>query len=170
SPILRQSFCSITFTARYAEFSRTSTSTTSQLRHFDSEHARNPFLHDHDFFFDPVALDSSTQTLQGFLKGFETQPKRSVMHRNHDLCIQLSKGLDRLLRIHVYFPSRRRVIRSNRQQSDLCRQTLADLREPGKISAIPAVKNRSRAKVQVISTKATVKIVENTGAPMMTRC
>src|SRR5665213_1078317 len=99
----------------------------------------------------------------------ERQFERAVVHRHKNFCAQILERLHRLVRPHVNFPKRRRVIRADGQQRDFRRNFPADFLEAVKIRAVARVINFPALMLQYKSAVAAMQIAQRPRAPMLAR-
>ena len=123
--------------------------------------------HYEDFFLDSVSASGCEQSLRGLMEWFEAETETSVMHRNQRLRAKLQESLHRLFWIHVDFAASWRFIRANWKQRHLNVITVADFLEPGKISAVAAMKNRASVRRDDKSAKIAMRIGKESGTPVM---
>jgi len=63
------------------------------------------------------------------------------MHRHEHAATELKKGSHRFLRVHMHFAFARCVVRADRQERDLYRETLSNFPEALEVSAVAAMEN-----------------------------
>ena len=103
------------------------------------------------------------------MERLEAETETSVMHRNQRLRAKLQESLYRLFWIHVDFAASWRFIRANWKQRHLNVITVADFLEPGKISAVAAMKNGASVCRDNKSAKIAMRIRKEPGAPVVAR-
>ncbi len=123
--------------------------------------------HHKNLFLNAVSTSGPKQALRWFIERLETERKRAVMHWDQRLRTELEKRFDRFLRIHVNFAAGHRIVSANGKQCDLDVKAVADFLEPGKVSAVAAVKNRAAIRRDDEPAKVTMQIREEPGAPVM---
>ena len=101
---------------------------------------------------------------------FVAEAEGAKMHGHESFRLELDEGIDGLLRVHVDIAFRGGVVGSYWQKGDFHRQALADLAEAIEVGAVATMKNRASCILDMESTKPTVRVVQNAGAPMAGRC
>src|ERR1700730_4159230 len=132
--------------------------TTHQLLY----HHRRTLCHDENLIFDATKAGGGEQTRRRLIERFVSQTEASVMHRHQSLTAQFLECLDRLLRIHVNFATRRRVVGADGKQRDIDRVALANFLESRKVGTVAAMKNRAVIDGDNESTKVAMQIREKT--------
>src|SRR5260370_32892452 len=91
------------------------------------------------------------------------------MHRDQSLRMKLEKCFHGFLGIHMNFAASGRFISANGQQCDLDLVAITDFIESREVSAVAAMKNHAAIRRGNKAAKITMRIRQETSAPLMTR-
>src|SRR6266567_651586 len=99
-----------------------------------------------------MRLGFPLQKLQRLIDRLMGETEGSIVHGHHPAGVQVEKSPSRVTRIRVHVAEGRRVIGSDRQQSQFRIQSLPNLTEARKVRRVPGVINRMPAIPQYVAT------------------
>jgi len=131
-----------------------------------SKHLRHAFVEDFQARGQLLLRGNFLEPARRLVQRLERQLERAVVHRHKNLRAQIAERLHRLVRPHVDFAERLRVIRADGQQRDFRREPLADFREAVEIRAVAGVVNFSSLMLQHESAVTAMLVVQCPRTPV----
>src|ERR1017187_437499 len=113
-----------------------------------------------------LRLRNFPQPARRLVQFLERQLERAKVHRHKKFRAQILERLHRLVRGHVDFAKRLRVIRADGQQRDLWRELPADFLEAVEKRAVARVINFPALMLQNETAVAAMLVVQRSRAPM----
>ncbi len=100
------------------------------------------------------------------MEGFVAEPVGPKMHRDEDLRLEIFKGAEGFLRIHMVFPEFRAVIGPDGEECDFGVKFFSDFAETRKVTRVAGVVDGPAAHIDHISAISTMVIGDFPGAPV----
>jgi len=110
------------------------------------------------------------QTLERFFERLVTEAKSAVVHRDESFRLEFRERLHGFFRVHMYFASKRRIVRTDWQERDLDVVAFADFFESLEIGGVSTMKNRPAIQAKNETAEAAMGVSQKTRSPMMRRC
>ena len=103
------------------------------------------------------------------MKGFIAEPVGPKMHRDEDLRLEIFKGAERFLRVHMIFPEFRSVIGPDGEECDFGVKFFSDFAEAREVTRIAGVVDGATAHIDHVPAIATMVICDFSRTPVFGR-